>query len=132
MLQILNPKQIQMTQVQNSKQYDLEERTLKFSARVRNFVKKLPRTVGNIEDGKQLIRSSGSLGANYIEANEALSRKDFVHRTKICRKETKETIYWLKLVDVGDNSDLESERQKLLGEATEIMKIFGSIIEKSK
>lgn len=132
MLQILNPKQIQMTQIQNSKQYDLEERTFKFAARVRDFVRKLARTISNIEDVKQLIRSSGSLGANYIETNEALSRKDFVHRIKICCKETKETIYWLKLFDTGNNPGQENERQTLLGEATEIMKIFGSIIGKSK
>ena len=132
MLQTLNPKQIQMTQIQNSKQYDLEERTFKFSSRVRGFIRKLSRTVSNIEDGKQLIRSSGSMGANYIEANEALSKKDFIHRVKICRKESKETTYWLKLIDVGSDANLEKERQELFNEATEIMKIFGSIIEKSK
>ena len=75
-----------MTKIQNSKQYDLEERTLKFAKGTRSFVRRLPRTVANIEDCKQLIRSSGSMGANYIEANEALSKKDFVHRIKISRK----------------------------------------------
>mgnify|MGYP001602471387 FL=1 len=69
-----------MTKIQNSKQYDLEERTLEFSRRVRIFVKKLQKTIGNIEDGKQVIRASGSIGANYIEANEALSKKDFIMR----------------------------------------------------
>ena len=88
--------------------------------------------VANIEDGKQLIRSTGSVGANYIEANESLSKKDFVLRIKICRKEAKESRYWLKLVDVGNNLGLERERQELVEEATELMKIFGSILEKSK
>ncbi|NOX97342.1 MAG: four helix bundle protein, partial [Nitrospirae bacterium] len=62
-----------MTKKQNSKRYDLEDRTLKFARGVRTFVRKLPKTTGNIEDGKQVIRSSGSVGANYIEANESLS-----------------------------------------------------------
>ena len=63
-----------MSKYQNSKQYDLEDRTLVFAQRVRDFVKKLQKTVANIEDGKQLVRASGSVGANYIEANEALSK----------------------------------------------------------
>lgn len=132
MTQTLNPKQIQIAKIPNSKRYDLEERTLQFSVQVRVFIKKVPRTVANIEDAKQVVRSSGSMGANYIEANEALSRKDFVHRIKICRKETKESIYWLKLVDIDEIRDLEGERQELIQEATELMKIFGAIIEKSK
>ncbi|RZJ56361.1 MAG: four helix bundle protein [Flavobacterium sp.] len=61
-------------------------------------MKKLPRTIQTIEDGKQLVRSSGSVGANYIEANESLSKKDFCYRVKICRKEAKESIYWLTLL----------------------------------
>ncbi|MDP2593030.1 MAG: four helix bundle protein [bacterium] len=111
------------------KTYDLEERTLEFAKCVRNFVKKIPKTTGNLEDGKQLIRSSGSMGANYIEANESLSRKDFLMRIKICRKESKETIYWLKLLDIPEVCVLE--RNKLVTEASELMKIFGSIIQKS-
>jgi four helix bundle protein len=78
-----------MTKNSNSKQYDLEDRTLDFAKDVRAFVKKLPKTLSNLEDGKQLVRSSGSVGANYIEANEALSKKDFRMRIKICRKEAK-------------------------------------------
>ena len=89
-----------MTEIQNPKQYDLEERTYQFAKKTRLFIKKIPRILTNIEDAKQLTRSSGSVGANYIEANEALSRKDFVVRIKICRKESKETIFWLRLIDV--------------------------------
>ena len=121
-----------MIKIQNSKQYDLEERTFTFAKRIRVFVKKLPRTVGNIEDGKQLVRSSGSVGANYIEANESLSKKDFVMRTKISRKEAKESRYWLRLFDISNDNDLEDERQSLIKEATELMNIFGSIIRKSE
>jgi len=121
-----------MTEIKNKKQYDLEERTLEFARRCRVFVKILPRAISNLEDGKQLIRSSGSIGANYIEANESLSKKDFILRAKICRKETKESRYWLLLVDTGDNSELEKERQTVIKEATELMKIFGAIIRKSE
>ena len=89
-----------MTKKQNSKQYDLEDRTLEFAKRVRAFVKKLPKTIANIEDIKQLVKAFGSVGANYIEANEALSKKDFRMRIKISRKESKESRYWLRLVDI--------------------------------
>ena len=120
-----------MTKIQNSKQYDLEERTLKFAKRARVFIKKLIRTIANIEDGKQLIKASGSVGANYIEANEALSKRDFIHRIKICRKEAKESRFWLKLVDTNNKPELEKERKELIQEATELMNIFGSILRKS-
>ena len=82
------------------KQFDLEERTLQFAKDVRSLIKNLTRTISNIEDGKQVIRSSGSVAANYIEANEALSKKDFVMRIKICRKESKESQLWLHLIDI--------------------------------
>lgn len=121
-----------MPEIQNKKQYDLEERTSTFAKNSRIFVKKLPKTIANIEDGKQLIRSSGSVGANYIEANEALSKKDFILRVKICRKEAKESRYWLQLSDTNGIMELEEERQLLIQEATELMNIFGSIIKKSE
>lgn len=116
---------------QDSKQYNLEDRTLSFAKSVREFVKKLRRTVGNIEDGKQLVRASGSVGANYIEANEALSRKDFILRIKICRKEAKESRYWLRLVDVQGDPAQEERQEALVNEATELMNIFGAILRKS-
>ena len=116
----------------NSKQYDLEERTFKFAKNSREFIKKVPKTISNIEDSKQLTRSSGSQAANYIEANEAISKKDFLMRIKICKKEAKESRLWLRLIDVGDDSDLENERNKLMNECDQLMKIFGAILEKSK
>ena len=82
---------ITMTKTEKTKRYDLEERTLEFAKRVRKYVRQLPKTTSNGEDGKQVIRSSGSVGGNYIEANEALSKKDFSMRIKICRKESKES-----------------------------------------
>ncbi|MFC1904437.1 four helix bundle protein [Chloroflexota bacterium] len=112
-------------------QYDLEERTLRFAKEVIDFVNILPKTMANIETMKQVIRSSGSVGASYIEANEALSKKDFAMRVKICRKEAKESRYWLRLVEVKEE-DTEKRRQSLIIEATELMKMFGSILEKTK
>ena len=121
-----------MTENENLKHYDLEDRTLAFAKKARGFVKKLPRTTANIEDGKQLVRASGSVGSNYIEANESLGKKDFLMRIKICRKEAKESRYWLKLVDVDSKTDLEEERKELEKEATELTNIFGSIFRKSE
>ena len=83
----------------NKKKYDLEERTFVFTKRVIEYVRKLPKAIAHSEIGKQLVRSAGSVGANYIEANESLSKKDFVFRLKISRKEAKESIYWLKLIN---------------------------------
>ena len=114
------------------KRYDLEERCFLFAKRVRVFVARLKPMPANLEDGKQVIRSSGSTGANYIEANEALSRKDFVMRIKICRKEAKESWFWLRLLESGDVPDLERERLALVQEAAELTKIFGSIVRKSE
>ena len=112
------------------KQYDLEERTLQFAKQVFVFVNKLPKTLTTIEISKQVVRSAGSVGANYIEANEAVSRKDFVLRIKICRKEAKETRYWLMLLECSE--ELQSAKEKLIQESTELMKIFGAILEKCK
>jgi len=101
-----------------AKEYDLEKRTFEFAKVVRAFVKRLPKGIANFEDGKQLIRSSGSAGANYIEANEALSKKDFAMRIKISRKEAKESCHWIKLLDVEGDMSLEQQRAGLLDEAT--------------
>jgi four helix bundle protein len=127
-----NPKQIQMTKIRNSKHYDLEDRTLAFAKKTRAFVKKLNRSIANIEDSRQLVKPSGSVGSNYIEANESLSKKDFIMRIKICRKEAKESRYWLRLVDTNDDQEQEKDRDSLIVEATELMNIFGAILQKSQ
>jgi four helix bundle protein len=114
----------------NSKQYDLEDRTFEFAKASRAFVKKLPRTIANIEDAKQFIRASGSIGANYIEANESIGKKDFMMKIKTCRREAKESGYWVRLLDC--DGELEPARAKLLAEARELMKIFGAIVRKSE
>jgi len=121
-----------MKQIPNNKQYDLEERTKNFARDCRYFVNKLPKTLSNIEDIRQLVRSSGSIAANYIEANEALSKKDFIMRVKICKKESKETCLWLRLIDVAGDLELEKQRQQIFEESFQLMKIFGAIIEKTK
>lgn len=119
------------SEAKSKKPYDLEERTFRFARSVLDFINTLPKTTINTEIIKQVIRSSCSVGANYIEANESLSKKDFAFRVKICRKEAKETIYWLKLLDVKGETTTQKQ-QALIGETTELMKIFGSIIEKVK
>jgi four helix bundle protein len=122
-----------MTKIKNSKPvYDLEERTFLFAKAVRLFVKTLPKTIGNIEDGKQLIKASGSVGANYIEANESLGKKDFLMRIKISRKEAKESAYWLRLINETNKLKNADEVLRLIQEADELKKIFSSILGKSK
>ena len=150
-----NPKQIRITEIEETlteeaeaesktnltrmagdenspKRYDLEDRTLQFASDVRAFVKQLPRTIGNEEDTRQLLRASGSVGANYIEANDSLSKKDFVMHIKISRKEAKESRYWLRLLDIAGRESLEETRGSLVREATELMNIFGAIVRKSE
>lgn len=119
-----------MPQDENSKRFDLEDRTFAFAKACRDFVKRLTKTVGNLEDARQLVRASGSVGANYIEANEALSKKDFVLRIKICRKEAKESRYWLRLVET--EGAITARREALVQEAQELMNIFGAIVRKSE
>ena len=122
-----------MTEIQNSKPvYDLEERTYQFAKAVRLFVKTLPKTIAIIEDGKQLIKASGSVGANYIEANESLGKKDFSMRIKINRKEAKESAYWLRLINETNKLKNAEEALSLIQEANELKKIFSSILIKSK
>jgi four helix bundle protein len=114
------------------KRFDLEERTLAFAKNVRAFVGKIPRSLANTEDAGQLVRASGSVGANYIEANESLGKKDFLMRIKICRKEAKECGYWLKLVDAGRDPSLARHRDALIQESTGLTSIFGAIFRKSE
>lgn len=111
---------------------NLEERTLAFAIRVRKFVRGLPKITANYEDGKQVIRSSGSVGANYIEANEKLGPKDLGYRMKIARKEAKETVYWLKVIS-GSNEfekDKHKENDHLIDEAEQLQRILSAIINK--
>jgi four helix bundle protein len=96
---------------EKGKPYDLEERTAVFAEQSRAFVRRLPRTIANVEDARQLIRASGSIDANYIEANEAIGKKDFMMKIKIYRREAKESCYWLRLLDV--DGELKPQHQQL-------------------
>ena len=116
--------------MENKKVYDLEERTYLFAKNCRLFIQKLPKTVSNVDDAKQLAKSSGSIAANYIEANEKLGDKDFKFRLKIARKEAKESILWLRLLK-DLNAKFETELTQLLDEADELRKILSAIINKS-
>ena len=115
-----------------TRKYDLEERTAAFAERVRLFVQKLPRTQNNREDIDQLIRSSGSVAANYIEANESLGKGDFAMRVRISLKEAKESRLWLRLLHIPiEYLSLEKERIFLSDEAHQFVRIFSTILKKS-
>ncbi len=118
-----------MEKIKNKKRYDLEDRTRAFARDVRLFVRSLPKNQANFEDSKQLVRSSGSVGANYIEANESLSKKDFLLRIRIARKEAKESQYWLELLDA---TGAEETCKRLAQEAKELMMILSAIMRKSE
>ena len=108
------------------KKYDLEERTLRFLKNTITFIRKNPKDFVNVELGRQLVRSVGSVGANYREANDAISKKDFLFRIKICRKEAKESQFWLLAFEC--EKKLEDERKLLLQEASELSRIYGSMV----
>jgi four helix bundle protein len=112
------------------KRNDLEERTAVFAELVRLLVRQLPRTVSNFEDVKQLVRASGSVAANCIEANEALGPKDRVMKFRTCRKEAKECQLWLRLLDTGEQEEARTRSAELRQEAHELKLIFSSIVKK--
>ena len=109
---------------------DLVERTFRFAQAVRGFVNRMPRVPSNYEDSRQLVRSSGSVAANYLEAQEGLSRKDFFYRIKVCKKEARESGLWLRLVELGQDAALAEERDRLVKEADELKLIFAAIAAK--
>jgi four helix bundle protein len=116
---------------EGAKPRDFEDRTFQFAESVRAFVKQLPRTVSNTEDVRQLVRASGSVAANWIEADEALSKKDFLMRVKICRKEAKESRLFLRLLDAGLAKNTTGSRDGLAKEARELTLIFSAMTSKS-
>jgi four helix bundle protein len=110
--------------------YDLEKRTFLFAQATRQFAKKVKGSFLTWDDLRQLIRASGSIGANYIEANGSLGKKDLIMRLKICRKEAKECKYWLSLIEINYNELLNHERMELIGEVGQLTYIFNAIIKK--
>jgi four helix bundle protein len=119
-----------MTNDQSSKKkFDLEDRTLDFAKRVVRMCKELPTNTVNDKLIDQVIRSAGSVGANYREANDALGTKDFLMRLKISRKEAKETHFWLELI-IEANPNLKKRIESLFQESLELKKILSTIITK--
>jgi four helix bundle protein len=127
----LGHQEVNMSDSQHEKKYDLEQRSEIFAGDVAILCNGLPYSLSNIEYSRQLIRSSGSIGANYIEANEAFSTKDFVYRVKICRKEAKESAMWIRLLKRTNTKQLNDKLEQLHTEAIELKKIMSSIIIKS-
>lgn len=119
------------SEILNSKLYDLEDRTLEFGKRIIRLCQTLPKDVVNKRLADQCLRSGTSVGANYREANETDSKKDFKNRIRMSKKEAKETIYWLELI-IEANQSFKNRIVDLLEEARELMKILGSIYEKTK
>lgn len=117
------------------KRFDIKERSLLFAARAARLIDKLPKKQSAIEYGKQLIRASASIGANLEEADGALSKKDFINKIGIARKEAKESRYWLQLIKhvelVGD-IETKKELNWLIDESEELKLILSSIINKTK
>lgn len=111
-------------------EHELEERCFQFAKRVRVFTRNLRRSIENTEDIRQLVRSSGSVGANYIEANEKLGSADLKFRIRISRKEAKESMFFLGLIETDGRDEIEIEKQSLIQEALELRKIFSTMINK--
>ncbi|MBI4225062.1 MAG: four helix bundle protein [Candidatus Sungbacteria bacterium] len=118
-----------MTNDGNSKQYDLEERTAKFGEAILLFTKRIPKTVVTTPMISQLVRSGTSVGANYCEADDAESKKDFVHKIGICKKEARESKHWLRMIAVAC-PELTTECRALWQEAKELNLIFNAITKK--
>lgn len=114
-----------------NKAEDLEKRLSRFSLRVVNLIHALPKTTENKAYGSQVIYSSSSIGANYAEATCALTKKDFTHDINKCRKEAKETLYWLKLIS-ETNSAFKLKTAALIDESEQIVKIFQSSVSTAK
>jgi len=116
--------------IKNSK-FDLEERTAKFGENIIEFAKKVPKTVITNSLIDQLVRAGTSVGANYCEADCAETRKDFEHKLGICKKESKETRHWLRMIAMAA-LELKDESRKLWQEANELNLIFTAIVKKSR
>jgi len=113
----------------SNRKYDLEERTALFAERVRDLCLKLPKSIANTEYIPQLLRAASSPGANYIEANESIGDKDFGMKIKTCRRESKESAYWLRLVITNGSEEQQKQRSSLRQEAKEFVLIFTAILK---
>lgn len=112
----------------SAQQYNLEDRCIVFAKATARFIGQCQKSIINNEYAKQLVRSSSSVGANYMEARESMSKKDFIHRIKVSKKEARESRYWLQLIQADQS--LSSERNRLITESTELLKILSTIAAK--
>ena len=129
---IRNPNDEKMSNTQTSKpKYDLEERTAKFGEEIIKFAQKIPKNPITLPIINQIIRAGTSVGANYLEADDAESKKDFVHKISISKKESRETKHWLRMTVIAV-PELKDEARKLWREAQELNLIFATIIRKKK
>lgn len=113
------------------RKYDLEERTAKFAEEVVRFARKIPKDAVTVKIIEQFVAPGTSIGANFCEAEDAQSKKDFLHKITICKKESRETKYWLRII-AADVPQLKDEARKLWKEANELNLIFGSITKKDR
>jgi len=118
-----------MTEGPSNKVYDLEERTAKFGETVIRFARTIKRDPINTPLLNQVVRSATSIGANYLEADDAESKKDFRHKIALCRKESKETKHWLRMIAAADPKQRDTVKP-LWQEAKELNLIFGAILRK--
>jgi four helix bundle protein len=110
---------------------DLLNRTTRFAQGVRSFVRKTPRTIASLGDCRRLVYASGAIGAHYISADESPTRQDFLRQVGGCRKEAKQSVHWLELLDANLEEGSEKMRSELLDEARELERIFGAIVGKT-
>ncbi|OGE88000.1 MAG: four helix bundle protein [Candidatus Doudnabacteria bacterium RIFCSPLOWO2_02_FULL_49_13] len=115
----------------NDKVYDLEERTARFGEEIIKFARMIPKDVVTLPIIGQLVKSGTSVGANYCEADCAETRKDFEHKLGICKKESKETKHWLRML-ITTTPELKDRATELMKETNELTLIFVAIIKKSK
>jgi four helix bundle protein len=129
-------RQVMESQTENASQtcerkFDLEERTAKFGEAIIRFLKQLPKDAVTVPLVKQLVRSATSIGANYCEADDAQTNKEFRYRISVCRKEARETMYWLRMIAAAAEQHRATARTHWQ-EAKELNLIFSSILRKSK
>lgn len=120
-----------MPNVKISTKYDLEERTAKFGEQVIKFAQQIPKTAVTLPLISQLVKAGTSIGANYCEADDAESRKDFIHKIGICKKEARETKYWLRMI-ATTALEFREEARTLWQEAKELHLIFNRISQSAK
>jgi len=126
-----NTEKISNFSTPKNKIFDLEERTALFGEEIIKFSRKIPRSPTTISLISQLVRSGTSVGANYLEADDSESKKDFIHKISICRKESRETKHWLRMVAISE-PNLKDDARKLWREAQELNLIFSTIVRKKK